>query len=112
MEQESGSEMVNFNLTKDKLNGVGCGFCLAKWTQVTMHLHNGTTHSCHHPEPHKVSLEELSRNPTALHNSKIKKLARKEMLENKQRKERVSQKVEKPSIKSEEMLKNKQRNKT
>jgi hypothetical protein len=83
MEQEIGSEMVNFNLTKDKLNGVGCGFCLAKWTQVTMHLHNGTTHSCHHPEPHKVSLEELSRNPTALHNSKIKKLARKEMLENK-----------------------------
>jgi organic radical activating enzyme len=81
MEQQSGSEMVNFNLTKEKLNGVGCGFCLAKWTQVTMHLHNGTTHSCHHPEPHKVSVEEVNRNFTALHNSKVKKFARKQMLE-------------------------------
>jgi hypothetical protein len=72
---------VGFELMKDKLDGVGCGFCLAKWTQVTMHLHNGTTHSCHHPEPHKVSLKEIKRNPTALHNSKIKKQARKEMLE-------------------------------
>ena len=32
-----------------KLNKVGCGFCLAKWTQVTMHLGLGMTHSCHHP---------------------------------------------------------------
>lgn len=72
---------VGFELMKDKLNSVGCGFCLAKWTQVTMHLHNGTTHSCHHPEPHKIGLEEIKRNPTALHNSKTKKQARKEMLE-------------------------------
>lgn len=73
--------MINFNDTKDKLDKVGCGFCLAKWTQVTMHLHNGTTHSCHHPEPHKVELEEIQRNVTALHNSNTKKKARKEMLE-------------------------------
>ena len=45
---------------KNKLNEVGCGFCLAKWTQVTMHLHNGLTHSCHHPTPHKIPLSELS----------------------------------------------------
>lgn len=75
--------MVDFNLVKEKLNKVGCGFCLAKWTQVTMHLHNGTTHSCHHPEPHKIGLDEIKRNPTALHNSNVKKRARKEMLENK-----------------------------
>ena len=74
---------MNFNETKIKLDKVGCGFCLAKWTQVTMHLHNGTTHSCHHPAPHKVSIGEVERNPTALHNSKIKKFARKEMLEGK-----------------------------
>jgi organic radical activating enzyme len=73
---------VGFELIKDKLDTVGPGFCLAKWTQVTMHLHNGTTHSCHHPEPHKIGLEEINRNPTALHNSKIKKQARKEMLSN------------------------------
>ena len=44
----------NFKEMKQKLDGVGCGFCLAKWTQVTMHLHDGTTHSCHHPTPHKI----------------------------------------------------------
>ena len=31
--------------TKDKLDNVGCGMCLAKWTQVTMHLQLGHTHS-------------------------------------------------------------------
>jgi MoaA/NifB/PqqE/SkfB family radical SAM enzyme len=73
--------IVDFNNTKDKLDEVGCGFCLAKWTQVTMHLHNGMTHSCHHPAPHKISLEELKQNPTALHNTRFKKKKRKEMLE-------------------------------
>ena len=72
---------------KNKLNEVGCGFCLAKWTQVTMHLHNGLTHSCHHPTPHKIPLSELSRNPTALHNTQEKKRARKEMLSGKRPKE-------------------------
>ena len=72
---------------KDKLDKVGCGFCLAKWTQVTMHLGMGMTHSCHHPSPHKVTLEELKRNPSALHNSKTKKLRRKEMLDGKRPKE-------------------------
>jgi uncharacterized Fe-S cluster-containing radical SAM superfamily protein len=74
---------MGFNETKIKLDKIGCGFCLAKWTQVTMHLHNGMTHSCHHPSPHKISLKELERNPTALHNSKVKKMARKEMLDGK-----------------------------
>jgi len=72
-----------FENTRNKLNTVGCGFCLAKWTQVTMHLHNGTTHSCHHPKPHKIPLEEVLTNPTALHNTKFKKEIRKEMLEDK-----------------------------
>ena len=81
LKKKNKMSTVGFEITKDKLDSVGCGFCLAKWTQVTMHLHNGTTHSCHHPEPHKIGLEEIKRNPTALHNSKIKKQARKEMLE-------------------------------
>ena len=70
-----------FEKTRSKLNKVGCGMCLAKWTQVTMHLHNGMTHSCHHPTAHKIPLEEIALNPTALHNTMHKKLARKEMLE-------------------------------
>ena len=65
---------------RDKLNEVGCGFCLAKWTQVTIHLQNGETHSCHHPVPHKIPLLELRRNPSALHNTKHKKRQRRAML--------------------------------
>ena len=68
---------------KKKLDKVGCGFCLAKWTQVTMHLGTGMTHSCHHPSPHKIPLSELKRNPSALHNTRHKKTRRKEMLEGK-----------------------------
>jgi hypothetical protein len=75
------------NQIKNKLDSVGCGFCLAKWTQVTMHLHNGLTHSCHHPTPHKIPLSELSRNSTALHNTKEKKVARKQMLNGERPKE-------------------------
>lgn len=66
---------------KKKLDGVGCGFCLAKWSQVTMHLGTGMTHSCHHPSPHKIPLKEIERNPSALHNTSFKKRKRKEMLD-------------------------------
>ena len=83
LKKKNKMSSVGFEIMKDRLDNVGSGFCLAKWTQVTMHLHNGTTHSCHHPSPHKVGLEEIKRNPTALHNSKVKKEARKEMLEDK-----------------------------
>ena len=73
----------NYSDVKKKLDGVGCGFCLAKWTQVTMHLGSGLTHSCHHPVQHKIPLRELRNNPTALHNTRYKKKKRKEMLEGK-----------------------------
>lgn len=68
---------------KNKLDKVGCGFCLAKWSQVTMHLGTGMTHSCHHPSPHKIPLRELQDNPSALHNTSFKKKKRKEMLDGK-----------------------------
>ena len=75
--------MEHLHDIKKELDSKGCGFCLAKWTQVTIHLHNGMTHSCHHPGPHKIPLEEIRVNPTALHNTNFKKLKRKEMLEGK-----------------------------
>jgi len=75
--------MEHLHVIKKELDSQGCGFCLAKWTQVTMHLHNGMTHSCHHPGPHKIPLEEIKNNPTALHNTRFKKQKRKEMLEGK-----------------------------
>jgi len=74
---------MNLAEVKGKLDGVGCGFCLAKWTQVTMHLGTGMTHSCHHPSPHKIPIRELLRDPSALHNTTFKKKKRKEMLEGK-----------------------------
>lgn len=79
--------MSNLHDIKKELDATGCGFCAAKWTQVTMHLHNGMTHSCHHPGPHKIPLEEIKNNPTALHNTRFKKQRRKEMLEGERPKE-------------------------
>ena len=77
---EEKQHLIEF---KKKLDKTGCGFCLAKWTQVTIHLQMGETHSCHHPKTHKISINEIKRNPSALHNTKYKKERRKEMLEGK-----------------------------
>lgn len=77
----------NFQQVKTELDSVGCGFCLAKWTQVTIHLSSGITHSCHHVGAHKIPLDELENNPNALHNTKEKKIRRKEMLNGKRPKE-------------------------
>jgi len=68
---------------REKINIVSPSFCAAKWKQVTMHLQNGHTHSCHHPSTHFIPLEEIKRNPTALHNTEFKKQQRKLMLEGK-----------------------------
>ena len=72
--------LENMKLLKDELNNVGEGFCLAKWNQVSILLQTGQTHSCHHPRPHVVPLQELERDPSALHNTQFKKLQRKTML--------------------------------
>lgn len=48
--------------------------------QVTLDIVHGTTHSCHHPQRHLVTTEELKENPSALHNSNYKKEQRKKML--------------------------------
>ena len=69
-----------FRNVKKELDGVGHGMCLAKWTQVTLQLQSGHNHSCHHPATHKISKEEIKRNPSALHNTRYKKLRRREML--------------------------------
>jgi hypothetical protein len=71
---------VHLEDMRGRLDAVSPYFCLAKWYQVTMHLQNGHTHSCHHPGTHLVPVEELSRSPSALHNTHFKKLRRREML--------------------------------
>lgn len=70
-----------FQKTEKMLDEVSPSFCLAKWNQVSMHLGAGLTHSCHHPSPHKIPLDEISRSPNALHNTEFKKQQRKLMLE-------------------------------
>jgi len=65
---------------REEINEVSPSFCVAKWKQVTMHLQNGHTHSCHHPSTHFIPLSEIKRNPTALHNTEYKKQQRKLML--------------------------------
>jgi len=71
----------SFKSTKRELDVISPTMCAAKWQQVTIHLGNGTTHSCHHPKVHPIPLEELEHNPTALHNTQFKKEQRKSMLE-------------------------------
>lgn len=77
------------SLSKNKklINDISPSFCAAKWSQVTLHLHNGRTHSCHHPSTHKVPLEELENNPSALHNTNYKKEQRKLMINGERPKE-------------------------
>ena len=58
-------------------------FCLAKWHHTTIYLQTGETHSCYHPAPHAIPLDEIIDNPSAIHNTSEKKLQRKEMLEGK-----------------------------
>jgi organic radical activating enzyme len=81
----NGNTQKNVHNTKqmrELLNKTGCGFCLAKWTQLTLHLGTGLVHSCHHPVPHKIPLDELKNNPMALFNTSHLKTRRKEMLNN------------------------------
>jgi organic radical activating enzyme len=80
-EEKSYSENPVYLRVKDELNNIGPGMCLAKWTQVTLQLQNGHNHSCHHPKTHTISTSEIARNPSALHNTRYKKLRRKEMLQ-------------------------------
>lgn len=54
-------------------------FCGAKWYNATTWLGSGTTASCHHPPAHKIPLQEVENNYTAIHNTKHKKIMRKMM---------------------------------
>ena len=54
-------------------------FCGAKWYNATIWLGSGMTTSCHHPLPHKVDIEDVLKNPKALHNTQKKKFEREQM---------------------------------
>ena len=65
------------------LDPLSSSMCGAKWYNATIWLGSGMTTSCHHPLPHKVSVEDVIANPKALHNTPKKKAERKLMQEGK-----------------------------
>ena len=62
------------------MNEISPTFCLAKWHHTSIYLHTGQTHSCYHPRPHAIQLDEILENPSALHNTRTKKQERAMML--------------------------------
>lgn len=74
------SELDNIKRVIPIMNAVSPTFCLAKWHHTDLYLHTGQTHSCYHPAPHEISLDEIKKNPSALHNTAIKKQERALML--------------------------------
>ena len=59
---------------------LGPALCLAKWKQVSLHLQTGMNNSCYHPPLHKINVEDIGRDPSALHNTEHKKQQRAAML--------------------------------
>lgn len=66
---------------KQKLDSVSPCLCLAKWKQVSLHLTTGMNNSCYHPPLHRINIEDIQRDPGALHNTAHKKAQRQMMLQ-------------------------------
>jgi organic radical activating enzyme len=62
------------------IDPISTSFCAAKWLNATTWLGSGTSASCHHPPAHKIPLEEVRIDVSAIHNTKHKKEMRKMML--------------------------------
>jgi organic radical activating enzyme len=76
--------MSNYNQAADtaekQLKHISKTMCYAKWAQASIHLTNGMTHSCYHPPLHKINIDDIKKNPSALHNTEQKKSERNMML--------------------------------
>jgi len=71
--------MNDLEFKQQILDTKSASFCAAKWYNATIWLGSGMTTSCHHPLPHKVSVDEVQINPRALHNTPKKKAERQMM---------------------------------
>lgn len=71
--------MNDLDFKRHVLDPKSASFCGAKWYNATIWLGSGMTTSCHHPPAHKVSVEEVTANPRALHNTPQKKQDRAQM---------------------------------
>ncbi|AGH96565.1 twitch domain-containing radical SAM protein [Pseudobdellovibrio exovorus] len=61
------------------IDPVSSSFCAAKWYNATIWLGSGRTVSCHHPPAHQISIDEIKKNPRAIHNTPVKKKCRAQM---------------------------------
>ena len=71
--------MEDYKFKKEILDTKSASFCGAKWYNATIWLGSGMTTSCHHPLPHKIDLEAIKTNPSAIHNTVQKKEERRQM---------------------------------
>lgn len=79
MTRKHNESFIEFK--KRALDSVSPSFCTSKWYNATIWLGHGQTTSCHHPPAHRIDVTELETNPSAIHNTKHKKLMRKYMQE-------------------------------
>lgn len=70
----------NADKAEKQLKNISSSMCYAKWAQASLHLTTGMTHSCYHPPLHKINIEDIKKNPAALHNTPQKKAERRMML--------------------------------
>jgi organic radical activating enzyme len=75
-----GDQSHFLNAAEQMQDKLGPALCLAKWKQVSLHLPTGLNNSCYHPPLHRINIEDIGRNPSALHNTEHKKQQRKLML--------------------------------
>ena len=71
--------MNDVDFKQQILDTKSASFCAAKWYNATIWLGSGQTTSCHHPLPHAIDVDEIKRNPKALHNTQRKKMEREQM---------------------------------
>ena len=77
----SEAKLDKIHSVKTIIDKISPTFCLAKWHHVTLYLQTGETHSCYHPRPHDIPLDQLTEDPSTLHNTRTKKAERQEMME-------------------------------
>lgn len=63
------------------IDPVSESFCPSKWLYANIWLNSKKTASCYHCVQHEFSVEEVVKNPQAMHNTAYKKSIRKMMLE-------------------------------
>ena len=78
MNLKPGESLLRYK--KRIIDPISLSACTAKLFNATIWLESGKTTSCHHPPAHSIDIEEIKTNPSAIHNTRQKKLERQQML--------------------------------